>query len=277
MEHLMADADPGAFLEQPHRPLTAEYLIRKLSTPTPMPLRTQDAELLDTAQSFRFGPEDSRCAWAIGQGPLVLMVHGWGGRGVQMWPLATMLAAGGYRCIFFDAGGHGDSRPEPIGFDTFINDAASLTSHLGEPVHAWIGHSAGGLGMMASRAMTGVRADRYVCIAAPRFPYVPLETLRQKYGADDSLLELVKPVLAAQFGSDWLSLAAGAAYQPIGASRLLLAYDQDDERVRHADADRIAETWPGAVVIKTEKLGHNRILKATVVAERTLAFLDSAG
>ena len=273
----MAAAESAPVLHGPSRPQTAESLVRMLSAPTQMPLRPQDAALLDGAEFFRFGPDQSRCAWSIGRGPLVLMVHGWGGRGVQMSPLASTLATGGYRCIFFDAGGHGDSRAEPIGFDTFIRDVAALTRHVGEPVHAWIGHSAGGLGMMASRVLKGVRADRFICIAAPRFPYVPLESLQKKFGADDLALEQVKPMLAAQFKTDWPSLEAGAAYEPFGGSRLLLAYDLDDERVRHADADSIAAGWPSATVLKTASFGHNRILKSPEVAAAALAFLDAAG
>lgn len=274
MEDPMADTETGAAMKDMSRAEMAKHLIRALSTPASMPLRPQDSTLLDGAAFFRFGPEDSRCAWSIGNGPLVLMVHGWGGRGVQMAPLARALATAGYRCIFFDAGGHGDSRPEPIGFDTFIRDVVALTGHVGEPVHAWIGHSAGGLGMMASRALKGVGAERFVCIAAPRYPYVPLESLKKRFGASDLVLDLVKPVLAAQFETDWRSLEAGGAYGPIGGSQLLLTYDLDDERVRHADADRIAATWPGAVVHKTATLGHNRILKSTEVVAQVLAFLD---
>lgn len=273
----MADAAAAAALKDMPRPEAAKHLLQVLSTSAPMPLRPHDAALVDGAEAFRFGPDDSRCAWSVGQGPLVLMVHGWGGRGVQMAPLANTLASTGYRCVFFDAGGHGDSRREPIGFDTFIQDVAALTQHVEETVHAWIGHSAGGLGMMAARALKGVQADRYVCIAAPRFPYVPLETLKGRFGASDAILDLVKPTLAAQFESDWRSLAAGAAYQPLGGSKLLLAYDFDDERVRHADADRIAEGWPGAEILKTEMFGHNRILKSAEVAAGTLAFLNSRG
>lgn len=272
----MADAAAAVLADMP-RPEAAKHLLQVLSSSAPMPLRPHDAVLVEDAQAFRFGPGDSRCAWSVGQGPLVLMVHGWGGRGVQMAPLANTLAAAGYRCVFFDAGGHGDSRREPIGFDTFIEDAAALTLHVGEAVHAWIGHSAGGLGMMASRALKGVQADRYVCIAAPRFPYVPLETLKARFGASDAILDLVKPSLAAQFESDWESLAAGAAYHTLGGSKLLLAYDFDDERVHHTDADRIAEGWPRAEILKTKMLGHNRILKSTEVAARTLAFLDGRG
>jgi len=263
---------PGALARM--RPAdVARSLMEKISRSTQLPLRPQDAQLLTEAHMFQFGPDHGRRAWMVGQGPVVLLVHGWGGRGVQMAPLAHALAATGFRCIFFDAGGHGDSRPEAVGFHTFINDAAVLTEHVGQRVFAWIGHSAGGLGMMASRALRGVRAERYLCIAAPRFPYVPLETIKRTYDVSDEVLDLVKGLLAAQFESDWRGLEAGSAYRCDGASKLMLAYDIDDERVRHMDADRIAEGWPGARIIKTRNCGHNKILQSAQVRDVAVSFL----
>lgn len=238
-----------------------------------MPLRPQDAELLTGTQTFRFGEDDSRVAWSIGEGPLVLLVHGWGGRGTQMAGLARSLAAAEFRCVFFDAGGHGDSRTEYVGFSTFIADSRDLTRAMGEEVFAWIGHSAGALGMMRSRALHGVKAARYVCISAPRFPYVPLVTLKKNTGASDEVLEHVKPILAAQFQTSWAALVEGEAFLPEPGKPLLLAYDRNDERVPDTDADFIAEVWPGAEVIKTEGLGHNRILQAPEVWLRVRDFL----
>lgn len=240
-----------------------------------MPLRAKDAELLVGARTFRFGPEDSRVAWLIGEGPLIVLVHGWGGRGVQMAGLARFLAAEGYRCVFFDAGGHGDSRTEYTGYSTFIADSRDLAHALNEPAFAWIGHSAGALGMMHARALHGIGADRYVCICAPRFPYVALETLKKHRGAGDEVLEHVKPILAAQFQTGWLALEEGEAFAPEKDKPLLLAYDRDDELVRHADADFVAARWPGAKVVKTDGYGHNRILRAPEVWAAVREFLRS--
>lgn len=239
-----------------------------------MPLRSQDAQLLIDAHTFRFGPDQSRHAWMIGQGPLVLLVHGWGGRGVQMGVMARALAAAGFRCIFFDAGGHGGSRSEPVGFHTFINDVGALSEHVGQTVFAYIGHSAGALGMMASRSMRGVRAERYICIAAPRYPYVPLESIKRNYDVSDEVIELVKGSLASQFECDWLALQTGSAYRSDVAGKLMLAYDIDDERVHHMDADRIAAGWPGAHVLKTQGFGHNKILQAPELLAEALSFLQ---
>jgi pimeloyl-ACP methyl ester carboxylesterase len=272
MEHDMSEIETSTAAKLPSPADVAQSIAEQLSVPTSLPLRPQDVALLDDAEAFRFGPDDSRCAWSIGEGPLVLMVHGWGGRGVQMAPLAHTLAAAGFRCVFFDAAGHGDSRPEPVGFDTFIRDTAALTEHVGEPVYAWVAHSAGGLGLMAARALKGVKADRYVCIAAPRFPYVPIDGVRQRLNPPEDIVDLVKAIVAGQFESDWQTLETGHAFRPDDAE-LLLAYDMDDPRVRHGDGDLIAECWPGSRLIKTSGFGHNKVLQAPEVLAQTLAFL----
>lgn len=248
----------------------AAMLSARMRQPVPMPPRSQDAALLDGFERFQV---DGRQAWAIGQGPLVLLVHGWGGRGSQMAGLARSLAARDCRCILFDAGGHGASAVAPLGFDGFIHDTHLLSRFVGQEIHGWIGHSAGGLGLMAARALHGVAARRYVCIAAPFFPYVPLETLKAQAGATDEVLEHVKPILAAQFGTGWDELEAGAAYAPEVGRDLLLVYDRDDDRVRHEDAERIAALWPGAEVLKTAGHGHNRVLLAPEMWERVGRFL----
>jgi pimeloyl-ACP methyl ester carboxylesterase len=266
---------PDNSAELPGRSATVQVaeLTRRLEQSIPMPLRPQDIELLQGAERFHFGPENSRVAWRIGQGPLVLLVHGWGGRGTQMAGIAHMLASEDYQCIFFDAGGHGDSRAEPVGFGTFIDDTGALTRHVQKDVHAWIGHSAGGLGMMSARSLRGLRAQRYVCIAAPLYPYIPLQTLKKNTGARDEVLDQIKPYLSRQFDSTWEKLRTGETYAPESDGQLLLIYDKDDERTRHEDADAIAAVWPGAIIKKTTGYGHNRVLQAPEAWQSIREFL----
>src|SRR5271154_7012367 len=109
----------------------AGSLANALGQATPMALRPQDEALMADANEFRFGPGQSRLAWSIGEGPLVILVHGYSGRGVQMAMLARETAKLGFRAVFFDAGGHGASDAEKIGFATFINDTRDITRHLG--------------------------------------------------------------------------------------------------------------------------------------------------
>ncbi|MBV1934222.1 MAG: alpha/beta hydrolase [Parvibaculaceae bacterium] len=244
----------------------AASLTGALGTSRILPLRPQDEALLEGIDSFRFGAGGSRKAWSIGEGPLVVLVHGYSGRGVQMATLARKLAADGFHCVFFDAGGHGASQPERIGFFTFINDTRDLLAFLGKPVHALIGHSAGALAMMRARELYGLSAERYGVICAPVFPYVPLETMRAT-GAPEPALDYMKAVLSDQFQMSWSDLAAGHSFAAEAGKEFLAIYDTADLTVRHSDAEVLAEIWPNAKVVKTDGYGHNRILKA----EETLA------
>ena len=48
-------------------------------------------------------------AWSWGEGPTVLLVHGWEGRGSQMAAFAAPLAEAGFRAVAFDAPGAASS------------------------------------------------------------------------------------------------------------------------------------------------------------------------
>jgi pimeloyl-ACP methyl ester carboxylesterase len=241
--------------------LTGPQLLELIERSPRMPLRDEDAARLAAMKSWQFGNDGAKRAWSIGSGRLIILVHGWGGIGAQMAPLAAAIAAAGFRCVLFDALGHGESDVGRIGFDRFGDDVAELCASLGEMPFALVGHSAGALGMMAARYRHGISAQHYVCLAMPLFPYVPLETLKGKFLFSDEYLAPLKPELAGQFDRSWAALEAGCVFAENPQGKLTLVYDRADPRVRHGDADAIAALWPDARVIKTDGLGHNRILR----------------
>src|SRR5215468_3962485 len=51
--------------------------------------------------------------------PAVLLVHGWGGRGTQMGTFVAPLLAAGYRVMWFDQPGHGESGRGAVGLPDF--------------------------------------------------------------------------------------------------------------------------------------------------------------
>lgn len=240
-----------------------------------LPLRPQDEALLGQCEAFRFGEASGLAGWSVGRGPTVFLTHGWGGRGAQMATLALALAGAGFQAVFFDAGAHGDSHPAPLGFDRFMEDLAALHGVMGGAPFAWVGHSAGALAMMSARRTHGISAERYVCIAAPLFPYVPIERLRRS-GAPAAALEIVKARVAAQFGTDWAQLETGLAWRPDPGAGLLAVYDDDDVVAHPRDAAALEALCPGASVLRTRGLGHNRLLQADPVVGAVLAHLSAS-
>ncbi|GAB3206469.1 alpha/beta fold hydrolase [Marinactinospora thermotolerans] len=82
-----------------------------------------------------------------GEGPLVLLLHGF----PQFWwswhHQLTALAEGGYRAVAVDLRGYGASDKPPRGYDliNLASDTASLIRALGEPSAIVAGHATGGL------------------------------------------------------------------------------------------------------------------------------------
>ncbi len=241
-----------------------------------MPLKDRDRAALAESKRLTFGPRGRNVAWSWGAGPLIICMHGWAGRGTQMAPLAMHLAASGFQAVVFDVTGHGESGGRRTSFELFTEDVAALTRRLGRDVYAYVGHSAGGMCLMAARATQGIRADNYVLISAPRFPYPPVRTIRKLIGVSDRVLDRCKELFSAQLGSTWHDISQGAAYAYRDQGRLLLIYDHDDPEIHHSDGDKIAAGWPASKLIKTRELGHHRILWAPDVLDNVTAFLQPA-
>lgn len=104
-----------------------------------------------------------------GDGPLVLLLHGF----PQFWwawrHQLVSLAEGGYRAVAVDLRGYGASDKPPRGYDlpTLAGDAAGLVRALGETSATVVGHDWGGLlgWTMAARYPKTVR--RLVAVSAP--------------------------------------------------------------------------------------------------------------
>jgi len=248
-------------------------LIRTLAARTQRPRITEvQQHAMARADRLHYGPDGQHAAWVWGHGPLVVLVHGWNGRAAQLAPLALDIAQRGFRCVAIDITGHGSSPGQRTAWACFIDDIAALSQSLGQEVYAYVGHSAGGLAMMATRALKGIRAQRYVCICAPSHPFPPIDVIRARLRPRTSLLDLYKRHIARQFQASWEELERGRAYMEAG-SDLLLFYDEADRLVAHGEGDRIQRLAPGARLTKTTPYGHTKVLSAPELAEAVGAFL----
>ncbi len=233
--------------------------------------RTTDPETVRRITFDRNGP---RTAWQWGtDGPLVICVHGWEGCGLQFAAIGNALAAAGYRCVAPDLTAHGHSSGRRARFSDFVKDVAALQRQFDEPVAAGIGHSAGGMVLMAATAETDLSVDRCVIMASPIAPLPAVEMVQRILDPPDRLILRLQEYLGRQFACTWPELTAGALYSCCAASRMLLVYDDADTMVPAEHGDRIQTVRPDALSVRTRGLGHNRILTDPNVIRETLRFL----
>lgn len=197
-------------------------------------------------------------AWRWGSGPLILLAHGWEGRGSQMGEFVRPLVEAGFSAVTFDAPGHGQSSGSRSSLPHFAWALRGVADAVGEP-HAVIAHSLG-CAATALAVRDGLPARRLVFVAPP---LDPLEYTRQfgaMLGLDDVVIDGLRRRIEERFLRQWhtYSLAAAAPNMRVP---LLVVHDRDDEETLWQGGAQLAALWPEARLITTEGLGHRRVLR----------------
>ena len=104
-----------------------------------------------------------------GTGPLVLMLHGFGGLWVNWRHQLTGLAAAGFHAVAADLRGSGDSDKPPRGYDAFTlsADVAGLVRALGERDATLVGQGYGGVLAFNAAVLYPGQISAVVAISAP--------------------------------------------------------------------------------------------------------------
>jgi pimeloyl-ACP methyl ester carboxylesterase len=212
-------------------------------------------------------------AWTWGEGPNILLTHGWEGRGSQLGAFVEPLVAAGYRVVTFDAPGHGRSPGRRSSLVEMADAIFDATRHFGA-IHGLVAHSAGAAA--ATIAMSrGLEVGRVVFIAPPLELGSYLALLTRWLGLDEKIARLAQERIERRLEVRWQELTlpplAGAMSAP-----LLLFHDQDDREIPFENGETLARAWPRARLEKTSGLGHRRILRDPLVVENAVRFLGGS-
>jgi len=133
----------------------ASKMRRVFMTPRDLPPRDWELPLL--AQSERITLRFGLSALKWGQGPAVLLMHGWEGRPTQFASLITALVEAGYSVIALDGPAHGRSPGREAHVLLFARAMLEAAAEL-PPLHAVVGHSMGGASAMLA-VQLGLRTE----------------------------------------------------------------------------------------------------------------------
>jgi pimeloyl-ACP methyl ester carboxylesterase len=210
--------------------------------------------------------------WSWSEGPTVLLVHGWNGRATQLGSMVEPLVARGYRVVAFDALGHGDSGGSQSSLPELASCVRQVVEELGG-VYAVIAHSLGGAATTFALAY-GMEVERAVFISPPADPREFLKIFGTALGINDAVRMRVKQRVERRLGVRMEEMQA-YAIAPTMQIPLLVIHDRDDKEVPVDVGRGIAEAWPGAELVVTEGLGHQRILRDEGVRNVAVSFIDA--
>jgi pimeloyl-ACP methyl ester carboxylesterase len=210
-------------------------------------------------------------AWRWGRGPVVLLVHGWEGRGSQLGAFVEPLVAAGMSVVAFDAPGHGDSPDHRLYLTDLADCIVDITTAVG-PLHALIAHSFGAAAALLAGSRDGVTAPRNILLAPNVLIDDAIRRFSRVVGLDDDDRAALEARLAEHTG---VAVDAIALERLVGrrVDDLLVVHDRDDREVELVHGECLAAIWPGAELLVTEGLGHRRLLRDRSVIARVVDVL----
>jgi pimeloyl-ACP methyl ester carboxylesterase len=252
--------------------LAVTWANRVFFTPRRAPVRSKESEALNAAETFTLrsgGRTLSGWAWK-GDGSPILLVHGWGGHTGQMTPLATALAAAGHRVVGVDMPGHGRSQGSQSSLVHFTGALESAAALFG-PFAGVVAHSFGcAAATLAFSKSFAVR--RAVFIAPPAGFGTFWDRFCDGLGVPPRVWERVIAASQERLQVTW-SDTVPAALAPRLRIPLRILHDRNDNEISYSEGVQLAALWPGAELVTTSGLGHNRILRDTATVGAAVEFL----
>nr|WP_315164087.1 alpha/beta hydrolase [uncultured Flavobacterium sp.] len=202
----------------------------------------------------------------------ILLVHGWSGRGTQLFKIADELLKAGYSTISFDTPAHGKSPGKTTIMVDFIATILEIDKQLG-PFEAAIGHSLGGMSVL-NAIKKGLKVNHAVVIGSGDI----VEDIMDDFVAKLELKPIISTLLRLHFEKKYQekmnSYSAFLAAKEI-AIPVLVIHDNNDPEVPVKAGIHIHKYLKNGELLLTDGLGHRKILGNHKVIEKTVQFIQN--
>lgn len=201
----------------------------------------------------------------------VLLVHGWSGRGTQLFQLADKILENKMMVISFDAPAHGLSSGKKATMIDYIKTIEQINKEYG-PFEAAIGHSFGGMSLLNSISK-GLKINKLVIIGTdnsiPKIMNTFVNKLKLKPKIATKLQIYFNNKLGIKIEDHTSQLVAKNVNIPT-----LVLHDSDDKFVPVSSAISIRQNLKNGELLITNGLGHHKIFKDKGIIQRIIDFIE---
>ena len=216
---------------------------------------------------------------AYGTGPTVVLVHGWGGWGMQLAAYVRTAHGGGLPRDHLRRAQPRPLRPrsDRSRRSTVMEIVAALQAVVAAygPPAGVIAHSLGAMAV-ARAVKDGLEVERTVFLAPSQHPAHFTYYLGDLLGFGPRVRRRLLDRVERRVGARLDDYDAAAVGRCGPTPPVLVVHDRGDPHTPHAGAVAIAEAWPDAMLVSTEGLGHHRILRDPAVVAEAVDFLGAA-
>lgn len=249
------------------------WLAKLFFSPPRYPMPAPEKEMIRQAERFivTAGGDTVEC-YAWGEGPVVLLVHGWAGRAGQFRSFVPHLVKAGYKVVAFDAPAHGLSKGSVTSIIGFKDAILAIEKKM-HSIDAVIAHSLGG-GASLFALSEGLNVKTLITIATPTIGDEIMEEFTARLSASRSSIVHLKKHIERTFNRPFDEFMSTYFIQRLpSAINLLILHDEHDREASTRNAEQLLSAYPSAKLIKTTGLGHVRILRDEEVIEECLKFI----
>lgn len=246
-------------------------LLQAFANPRRMPLDDAQQQRLAQASHSRHRHADGELAlWSFGEGPRVVLLHGWDGCAAQMLAFVDPLLAAGFAVTLLDAPAHGQSSGEVTSVVHIGEALLSVCDTLGE-VEAVIAHSAGSAGSLWA-FNRGLRVNASVHLCGPSSLRRMLLGAGAAYGLDQAQTAALLAWAQDHIGQPLVALDIENMRDGL-THRGLIFHDPQDRTVPFGASQALHQNWPDSRLVELSGLGHRRLLSDAQVIAQSVAFI----
>ncbi len=200
----------------------------------------------------------------------ILLVHGWSGRGTQLFKIADELVKTGYSTISFDAPAHGKSPGKTTIMSEFIETILEIEKQFG-PFEAAVGHSLGGMSLLNS-VKKGFQINNLTIIGSGDIVQDILDDFVAKLKLKPEIGERLRIHFEKKYQLEMDSFSGYKSAMEINIP-VLVMHDKKDLDVPVTAGINIHKHLKNGKLFLTEGLGHRKILGNTIVIEKVTQFI----
>jgi pimeloyl-ACP methyl ester carboxylesterase len=211
--------------------------------------------------------------YELGDSPRkVLLVHGWSGRGTQLFKIAKTLVEQGFSVVSFDAPAHGKAAGKASIMLEFIESIKEIDVEFG-PFEAAIGHSLGGMALF-NAVKDGFTINHLVTIGSGDLVKDIIDDFISKIKLKKSTGVRLSQHFEKKYGKTMDSFSAYLSAREV-AIPVLIIHDENDEDIPVSASIHIHEQLQKGSLLITKKLGHRKILGDDKVIEKLMDFIKN--
>jgi pimeloyl-ACP methyl ester carboxylesterase len=202
----------------------------------------------------------------------ILLVHGWSGRGTQLFKIADALLKLGYSTISFDAPAHGKSQGKTTIMSEFIHSILEIEKQFGHFEIA-IGHSLGGMSVL-NAIKDGLQVNKAIIIGSGDIVQDILDEFTSKLGLKAEMSIQLRDHFERKYEVKMNDFSAYKAAQKVKIP-VLVIHDNDDPEVSVKAGIHIHKNLENGLLFLTDGLGHRKILGNQNVINKIISFIKT--